>query len=107
MTPHPPKWFPGDPKGEWTVQANLGRSQTNLVTGHYMAKPQHYYRVECACGNVEILNQAQLNARDRCLECSALAKAEKLSEWALARNQDKTAVPDPDAPPDFARMKLP
>ena len=92
-----PGYAPGDQKGGFTVLFYLGHSMANPETGKHLSKRQHWYEVSCSCGNKEVLNQAQVNSRNKCLECTADQKGRKISD-------SKRALRSGDVP-NFASMR--
>lgn len=67
-----PKFGKGEHIGDFTVLYYLGHSDVNKRNNHIMAKPQHWYRCLCTCGNTENRSQQELNDTRRsqcCYEC--------------------------------------
>lgn len=95
-----PRYAVGDIKGQFEVDEYLGYSTMNPSDGRHLAKRQHWYEVACSCGERETINQAQLNNRGKCLECTAIDKSQKVSLQRRARSSLPKGVPN------FATMKL-
>lgn len=103
-TPPPavPRYAVGEQKGDLVVLAYLGYGAMNPVDGRHLQKRHHWYQVQCSCKGREVMNQAQLNTRDKCLECTWDRKGQKIS---LVQRGLK-AVEKESGVPDFASMKL-
>jgi hypothetical protein len=66
-----PKFGKGQQIGDFTVIYYLGHSDVNKRNNHIMAKPQHWYRCVCTCGNEENRSQQELNDERRNQCCYA------------------------------------
>ena len=96
----PPKYQAGYIKADLTVIAYDGRRAPR-----YSAKERHWYRVQCQCGVIEILDQQALNPADskkRCIKCQQRVNGENLKSH-------RPSVYGPTLPReiDFARLVLP
>ena len=81
-----------------------GHSMVHPVTGECLSKRQHWYTVECACGVCETINQAQLNDRDCCLECTRDSRGRKISatkRWQHRQLEKETREQEKDQPDEL------
>ena len=100
--PKEPRFRKGDQCHHWRVIEHVGHGRRHPQTGRYYSKSQHYYRVQCQCGNEEIRPQNDLSPRPgrtppACVECKTDMKS---------RNNQKTEGHISNYLPDFAKMKL-
>lgn len=64
--------------GSFTIIRYMGHSDVNKRNNHIMAKPQHWYRCKCKCGQEESRSQQELTDKRRKQKCFACrAKKEK------------------------------
>lgn len=103
--PQPPRYDVGETKGEFIIREHLGRSDTNPETGRVLCKHQHWYRVECACGNFEVINQGNLLSRDYCLDCVSESRSHKVSVYRNDVAAKVKADSQLEDVPDFATMR--
>ena len=99
-TPIIPRFAPGEEVDDWTVLDYLGHSYLHPETDKELAKRYHWYRVKCACGDEETLNQAQIMHRGRCLSCSADIKGMRISQ-----TKKPNSGSDSSDVPNFATLK--
>ena len=97
-TPQPPCFRKGHTVGDLTVVKPIVRSNYHPVTGAYLTKPQWWYQVVCACGNLEIRNQGSLRQAKGTAKCKACAQQTYLQKMQSAETTVEV--------PDFATMRL-
>ena len=87
-----PKFKVGDEFGQLTIVEVL------QYEARHLNRKQHWYRVECDCGNSEDVNQSNFKRKTCCKQCarSKATTTRKTGEWEIE-------VPSPDL--DFARLK--
>jgi len=84
-----PAFRKGDTFGKLKVLRYLIHSCDNPATGKHLAKPQHWYQVECSCGAQETVNQGQLrNDKRQCTACAVDQKSR-----TMMTHQDKDIAP--------------
>lgn len=77
------------------------KSKESISPGKKLSRGQHFYRIECDCGNINIVTQVSIFGGKR--ECDKCAKKHKYKKAKEVYSEPKTIIP-PEL--DFARIRL-
>ena len=72
-----PKYDAGQTIGHFTITRYQGHSDVNKRNNRIMAKPQHWYRCKCDCGEYESRSQQELTDTRRSQCCESCRKPEE------------------------------